>query len=317
MVVPKRIIDTEPTDATSEFERELLSSLRAPAEARGLVWQRVAAQVGVSAGAIGVATGVVAKGAAAGKAGLTTGAAVGGSAVASSSSGVSGVGAASSATTSLLPGAGKLAGAALTPAAASATLAGKLGIALLVAAPLLGGGFYIAKSMSAFSPEAPSPVNPPAKAKSAPVVTSAMPSALPRALPTAEPSGEAPKPRAKLRPPNSEPKHNALLEENRLLREARAAARAGKPQTALKLLRTLDRRFPGGALAQEREVLRIQTLAASGAHSQASSRAARFVQRYPKSPYAPHVKTFAELKDAELNEPRGDEAGAESGLEHR
>lgn len=87
----------------------------------------------------------------------------------------------------------------------------------------------------------------------------------------------------------------ALVEENRLLREARAAARSGAAPRALALLHELDARFPRGALLQEREVLRIQALEQSGSNDQARARAQAFLRRYPQSPYAKSLKRIAGL----------------------
>jgi len=87
----------------------------------------------------------------------------------------------------------------------------------------------------------------------------------------------------------------ALVEENRPLREARAAARSGAAQRALALLRELDARFPRGALLQEREVLRIQALEQAGSTDQARARARAFLHRYPESPYAKSLKRIAGL----------------------
>ena len=87
----------------------------------------------------------------------------------------------------------------------------------------------------------------------------------------------------------------ALVEENRLLREARAAARSGAAQRALGLLQELDARFPRGALLQEREVLRIQALEQAGSNDQAKARARAFLRRYPQSPYAKSLKRIAGL----------------------
>jgi len=54
-------------------------------------------------------------------------------------------------------------------------------------------------------------------------------------------------------------------------------------------------------LLQEREVLRIQALSASGSVSAAKARAKRFLERYPNSPYAAHV--HAVLQGGVSSEP--------------
>ena len=52
--------------------------------------------------------------------------------------------------------------------------------------------------------------------------------------------------------------------------------------------------FPHGRLVQEREVLAIDCLAALGEGEAARARAAAFLARFPVSPYAAHVRPFAE-----------------------
>jgi outer membrane protein assembly factor BamD (BamD/ComL family) len=49
-------------------------------------------------------------------------------------------------------------------------------------------------------------------------------------------------------------------------------------------------------LIQEREVLRIQALFASGSATTAKTRAERFLERYPNSPYAAHVRATVEAR---------------------
>ena len=83
-----------------------------------------------------------------------------------------------------------------------------------------------------------------------------------------------------------------LAEENRLLREARDALRAGDAARALSSLTTMDRKFPSGALLQERELLRVQALLAAGSRERAVVVAKRFVSRYPSSPYATKMRTL-------------------------
>jgi outer membrane protein assembly factor BamD (BamD/ComL family) len=90
----------------------------------------------------------------------------------------------------------------------------------------------------------------------------------------------------------SQPSADALREENRLLREARSLERAGNPGQALRILSELDRLFARGALLQEREVLRIQSLSATGSTSAAKTRAEQFLKRFPASPYAAHVRSI-------------------------
>jgi hypothetical protein len=68
---------------------------------------------------------------------------------------------------------------------------------------------------------------------------------------------------------------SSLAEEHRLLRAARSAL-AGAPDRALALTREHERRFPRGVLAQEREVIAIQALAAMGEGEAARKKADGF-----------------------------------------
>ncbi len=77
----------------------------------------------------------------------------------------------------------------------------------------------------------------------------------------------------------------ALGAELALLRAARAALANGSPEQALRELAEHQRRFPGGLLAQERMVLRVQALCDSGSTGQARAAAREFTQAYPSSPH--------------------------------
>lgn len=83
-----------------------------------------------------------------------------------------------------------------------------------------------------------------------------------------------------------------LREESRILGDARAALRSGDPASALKKLDAAGGQFPDGTLAQEREVLAIESLSRAGQHAAASARAVAFLQTYPTSPHAKKVRGF-------------------------
>jgi hypothetical protein len=78
-----------------------------------------------------------------------------------------------------------------------------------------------------------------------------------------------------------EPRSNAEAEVE-LLERARAAL-AGNPSRALALTTEHKLRFPGGALAQEREVIAIEALRKLGRTEQATLRADEFAKNYPGS----------------------------------
>ncbi len=85
---------------------------------------------------------------------------------------------------------------------------------------------------------------------------------------------------------------NDLLEEGRQLGLARAALRAHDPDRALALLKSDTARST--ALAQEREALTIEALAAKPAlRARATARARAFMKAYPQSPYRARIRAIA------------------------
>jgi outer membrane protein assembly factor BamD (BamD/ComL family) len=66
----------------------------------------------------------------------------------------------------------------------------------------------------------------------------------------------------------------------------------GNPSEALQLLADAAQRFPGGVLGQERELLSIEALAASGQSASARQRAAAFMQAHPDSAHAARLAPF-------------------------
>jgi hypothetical protein len=85
---------------------------------------------------------------------------------------------------------------------------------------------------------------------------------------------------------------NELLEESRQLGRARAALRARDPDHALELLKSDASR--NTALAQEREALTIEALAAKPTlRAQATVRARAFLKAYPQSPYRARIRAIA------------------------
>jgi hypothetical protein len=109
-------------------------------------------------------------------------------------------------------------------------------------------------------------------------------------LPEAEPSAaKLPQP-AGARPSSA----TTLAEEGRLLAKAHQLVQSGQPQAALEVLRLSQSRYPRSVLYQEREVLTIEALGATGATTAARQRAERFLKRYPDSPHAGRLKRFVE-----------------------
>ncbi len=86
---------------------------------------------------------------------------------------------------------------------------------------------------------------------------------------------------------------STLAEERALLEMGRSALARGQSADAVAAARKHERTFPRGKLTEEREVLMVQALAASGARDEARVRAARFSQSYPNSIFGPAVRAAA------------------------
>ncbi len=110
----------------------------------------------------------------------------------------------------------------------------------------------------------------PAEALEHVVVPSQPPAAAPARAPEAKPTAT----------PDAD-----LGAELALLRAARTALASAAPEQALRELAEHQRRFPGGLLAEERMVLRVQALCESGATEQARAAAQEFSNAHPGSPH--------------------------------
>jgi outer membrane protein assembly factor BamD (BamD/ComL family) len=77
--------------------------------------------------------------------------------------------------------------------------------------------------------------------------------------------------------------------ELRLIRQAQEAAAGERFEAALGFLAEHARRFPGGRLVEEREALRIRSLAKSGRVAEARRAAKAFRARFPRSVLLPRI----------------------------
>jgi hypothetical protein len=75
-----------------------------------------------------------------------------------------------------------------------------------------------------------------------------------------------------------------------LIQHAQAAYADGNLPNALELLAEHGRRFPTGRLAEEREALRVRSLAGCGRSVDARRALAAFADRYPHSVLLPHLR---------------------------
>ncbi len=78
-----------------------------------------------------------------------------------------------------------------------------------------------------------------------------------------------------------------------LLEQARSSLRQGNPSAALQTLSRYGQRHPRGNMRLEAEVLRVESLAASGRTSEAARLAERVLARNPKSVVAGRLRRFA------------------------
>ena len=109
------------------------------------------------------------------------------------------------------------------------------------------------------------------------------------------------------RAPSSEPAAPAstpspaarLTEETRAVGAIRTSLQKGDTREALHLLDSYEAEFPRGVLAEEAEVLRIETLGRAGDKAEAARRASRFLAERPSSPHAARVRTMT----TRLSEP--------------
>jgi hypothetical protein len=87
---------------------------------------------------------------------------------------------------------------------------------------------------------------------------------------------------------------SSLAAERAILDPARTALGRGDGVSALEAVRAHERRFPSGALVEEREAIAIQALVLVGKKDEARSRGARFMTRYPGSVLGPTVNAAIE-----------------------
>jgi hypothetical protein len=133
---------------------------------------------------------------------------------------------------------------------------------------------------------APPPAPPPPASRALPRVTVSVPE-------RAAPPAVAPQPIAvaKTRRPGriSTPQESYAAELD-LLRRAQAAYASGDFPRALILLAEHGRRFPDGRLAEEREALRVRSLASSGHRGEARQALDGFASRFPRSVLLPRLR---------------------------
>lgn len=131
-------------------------------------------------------------------------------------------------------------------------------------------------SAQARAPATPEPLSNQAP-EATPIPSYASPSLLPTTRIAAAPSASASPARQ-------------LADEQAILDIARAALNRGEWEAALGAVDRHERRYPGGLLAEEREVLAIEALVLAGHADEGRARAGRFEKRYPRSVLLPTVQ---------------------------
>ena len=81
-----------------------------------------------------------------------------------------------------------------------------------------------------------------------------------------------------------------------LIASAERELRKGDARGALRLVRKHEKRFATGALAQEREKVRVVALCRLGRRDEAQRASDRFLERWPRSPYEDIVRRGCEKK---------------------
>ncbi|MCH9682236.1 MAG: hypothetical protein K0V04_12430 [Deltaproteobacteria bacterium] len=87
-----------------------------------------------------------------------------------------------------------------------------------------------------------------------------------------------------------EPAVASMRAELELLSRAQSALRSGRANEALKLVAEHARRFPHGAVSQERAALEVAALCEAGRTEQGRAVAAKFARAYPRSPLGARVR---------------------------
>jgi hypothetical protein len=106
------------------------------------------------------------------------------------------------------------------------------------------------------------------------------------------PDAPRPSPRSsKARSPS-----DSLAEEVGLVSKAEQQLYAGHADDALKILGEHERRFPNGALAEQRMAARVQSLCTLGRIAEARANLTRLARAYPRSPHLDRARRFCGIE---------------------
>jgi hypothetical protein len=206
--------------------------------------------------------------------------------------------------------AGAAGGGSIAPTAAAAGTATIVKWLVVAAVGAVTAGTTLAyhrfahRAPAAPAEAAPVPSPPPRAEIAVPVpATSAVPSATPGGPPPGGPAVQTGLPARSalpLRHPSSvgsgdkgaRAADDALGEEVSALDRARRALAGGDAAGALRQLDDFEARFPRGALGEEAEALRIESLLAENDRAAAARVGARFLAAHPNSPHAERVRSL-------------------------
>jgi hypothetical protein len=290
-IEPRRWMD----DGATDDERLLLASWNPHEEPSARTREKIVGLVatGVTASAIGA---VAARGAAA---------ATGSAATAGATTGIAGIAGASALGASLAIGVivTSMALGPRDPALGSRPGPNARGHAPVVASAAPASAAIAPLPPPSLSSVDPSVTEPAVTATSLATARTNAPSAKPASTPSAVPplaSAEVP---VEVTPPPASsdavseapatprPRANVMGQVASLDR-ARAALAAGDAASALAVVDAHERTYPGGALAQEAAVLRIEALAKLGRRDEAAARARAFAEANPSSPHVAKVRSI-------------------------
>jgi len=188
----------------------------------------------------------------------------------------------------------------------------------------LGLGLILGRGHSTTAPSIPTAVAPPATVAVALTMGAPPPNPRPQALTMGAPPEPAPSLPGSSSPPDPPPEDRAppppspsdralgagspgavrprepnradgLSEEVRLLSSAERELNHGRADDALRALTEHERRFPTGALAEERLAARVQALCLSGRRNEARLYLAQLAQQYPRSPHLQRARAVCSV----------------------
>jgi len=178
------------------------------------------------------------------------------------------------------------------PRARRVVLAGRLAMAAALVLGVAGAAFALGQAFRDQPRREPAPTVVPSQASRAALGFSSAPAASEvhpeRASSAVGPTSIAPRP-----VPRTGTSSNNVESESELMRRAHSAYAERNFGTALRLVSEHAKKYPRGVLAEEREALRVRSLAAAGQTADARRAAAAFAQRFPRSVLIERIQTFA------------------------